>query len=96
MKDLVGMIPGANKISPDEIDEDAFKGIEAIIQSMTPKERSQPKLLNYSRKKRIALGSGSNVEDVNRLIKQFEQMQKMMKMVQKGGASKLMQMMKGI
>lgn len=96
MKDLVGMIPGANKISPDEIDEDAFKGIEAIIQSMTPKERSQPKLLNHSRKKRIALGSGSSVEDVNRLIKQFEQMQKMMKMVQKGGASKLMQMMKGI
>ena len=96
MKDLVGMIPGANKISPDEIDEDAFKGIEAIIQSMTPKERSQPKLLNHSRKKRIALGSGANVEDVNRLIKQFEQMQKMMKMVQKGGASKLMQMMKGI
>ena len=96
MKDLVGMIPGANKISPDEIDEDAFKGIEAIIQSMTPKERSQPKLLNHSRKKRIALGSGSKVEDVNRLIKQFEQMQKMMKMVQKGGASKLMQMMKGI
>ena len=96
MKDLVGMIPGANKISPDEIDEDAFKGIEAIIQSMTPKERSQPKLLNHSRKKRIALGSGSKIEDVNRLIKQFEQMQKMMKMVQKGGASKLMQMMKGI
>ena len=96
MKDLVGMIPGANKISPDEIDEDAFKGIEAIIQSMTPKERSQPKLLNHSRKKRIALGSGSSVEDVNRLIKQFEQMQKMMKMVQKGGASKMMQMMKGI
>ena len=96
MKDLVGMIPGANKISPDEIDENAFKGIEAIIQSMTPKERTQPKLLNHSRKKRIALGSGSNVEDVNRLIKQFEQMQKMMKMVQKGGASKLMQMMKGI
>ncbi len=96
MKDLVGMIPGANKISPDEIDEDAFKGIEAIIQSMTPKERSQPKLLNHSRKKRIALGSGSKVEDVNRLIKQFEQMQKMMKMFQKGGTSKLMQMMKGI
>ena len=96
MKDLVGMIPGASKISPEEIDEDAFKGIEAIIQSMTPKERSQPKLLNHSRKKRIALGSGSKVEDVNRLIKQFEHMQKMMKMVQKGGASKLMQMMKGI
>ena len=96
MKDLVGMIPGANKISPDDIDEDAFKGIEAIIQSMTPKERSQPKLLNHSRKKRIASGSGTKVEDVNRLIKQFEQMQKMMKMVQRGGAGKLMQMMKGI
>ena len=96
MKDLMGMIPGANKISPDDIDEDAFKGIEAIIQSMTPKERTQPKLLNHSRKKRIALGSGTKVEDVNRLIKQFEQMQKMMKMVQRGGAGKLMQMMKGI
>ena len=96
MKDLVGMIPGANKISPEDIDEDAFKGIEAIIQSMTLKERSQPKLLNHSRKKRIALGSGTKVEDVNRLIKQFEQMQKMMKMVQRGGAGKLMQMMKGI
>jgi signal recognition particle subunit SRP54 len=96
MKDLMGMIPGVNKISSDDIDEDAFKGIEAIIQSMTPKERSQPKFLNHSRKKRIALGSGTKVEDVNRLIKQFEQMQKMMKMVQRGGAGKLMQMMKGI
>ncbi|MCH1385339.1 MAG: signal recognition particle protein [Flavobacteriaceae bacterium] len=96
MKDLVGMIPGANKISPDDIDEDAFKGVEAIIQSMTPKERSQPKLLNHSRKKRIASGSGMKIEDVNRLIKQFEQMQKMMKMVQRGGAGKFMQMMKGI
>jgi signal recognition particle subunit SRP54 len=96
MKDLVGMIPGANKISPDNIDEDAFKGVEAIIQSMTPKERSQPKLLNHSRKKRIASGSGMKIEDVNRLIKQFEQMQKMMKMVQRGGAGKFMQMMKGI
>ena len=96
MKELMGMIPGANKISPDDIDEDAFKGIEAIIQSMTQKERSQPKLLNHSRKKRIALGSGTKVEDVNRLIKQFEQMQKMMKMVQRGGAGKLMQMIKGI
>ena len=96
VKDLMGMIPGANKISADDIDEDAFKAIEAIIQSMTPKERSQPKLLNHSRKKRIALGSGTKVDDVNKLIKQFEQMQKMMKMVQRGGAGKLMQMMKGI
>lgn len=96
MKDLVGMIPGAGKIKDADIDENAFKGIEAIIQSMTPKERSQPKLLNHSRKKRIAKGAGTQIEDVNRLIKQFEQMEKMMKMVQRGGAGKLMQMMKGL
>jgi signal recognition particle subunit SRP54 len=96
MKDLVGMIPGAGKIKDADIDENAFKGIEAIIQSMTPKERSQPKLLNHSRKKRIAKGAGTQIEDVNRLVKQFEQMEKMMKMVQRGGAGKLMQMMKGL
>jgi signal recognition particle subunit SRP54 len=96
MKDLVGMIPGAGKIKDADIDENAFKGIEAIIQSMTPKERSQPKLLNHSRKKRIAMGAGVQMDDVNRLVKQFEQIEKMMKMVQRGGAAKLMQMMKGI
>ena len=96
MKDLVGMIPGAGKIKDADIDENAFKGIEAIIQSMTPKERSQPKLLNHSRKKRIAKGAGVQIDEVNRLVKQFEQMEKMMKMVQRGGAAKLMQMMKGI
>ncbi len=93
MKDLVGMIPGANKaLDGQEIDEDVFKGVEALIQSMTPKERQQPKLLDYSRKKRIAKGAGMQMEDMNKLIKQFEQMNKMMKMMRGGKASKLMQM----
>ena len=93
MKDLVGMIPGASKaLNGAEIDEDAFKGVEALIQSMTPKERQQPKLLNYSRKKRIATGAGLHVDDINKLVKQFEQMSKMMKMMRGGKSSKLMQM----
>ena len=93
MKDLVGMIPGASKaLNGAEIDEDAFKGVEALIQSMTPKERQQPKLLNYSRKKRIAKGAGLQMEDINKLVKQFEQMSKMMKMMRGGKSSKLMQM----
>lgn len=93
MKDLVGMIPGASKaLNGAEIDEDAFKGVEALIQSMTPKERQQPKLLDHSRKKRIAKGAGMQMEDINKLVKQFEQMNKMMKMMQGGKASKLMQM----
>jgi signal recognition particle subunit SRP54 len=93
MKDLVGMIPGASKaLNGAEIDEDAFKGVEALIQSMTPKERQQPKLLNYSRKKRIAKGAGLQMEDINKLVKQFDQMSKMMKMMRGGKSSKLMQM----
>ena len=93
MKDLVGMIPGASKaLNGAEIDEDAFKGVEALIQSMTPKERQQPKLLNYTRKKRIAKGAGLQMEDINKLVKQFEQMSKMMKMMRGGKSSKLMQM----
>jgi signal recognition particle subunit SRP54 len=93
MKDLVGMIPGASKaLNGAEIDEDAFKGVEALIQSMTPKERQQPKLLNYSRKKRIAKGAGLQIDDINKLVKQFEQMSKMMKMMRGGKSSKLMQM----
>lgn len=93
MKDLVGMIPGASKaLNGAEIDEDAFKGVEALIQSMTPKERQQPKLLNYSRKKRIARGAGLHMDDINKLVKQFEQMSKMMKMMRGGKSSKLMQM----
>ena len=93
MKDLVGMIPGASKaLNGAEIDEDAFKGVEALIQSMTPKERQEPKLLNYSRKKRIATGAGLHMDDINKLVKQFEQMSKMMKMMRGGKSSKLMQM----
>ena len=95
MKDLVGMIPGAGKAMKDvDIDDDAFKGIEAMIKSMTLEERSNPNLLNGSRRKRIANGSGTSVQEVNQLIKQFGQMGKMMKMMQGGGAKQMMQMMK--
>jgi len=94
MKDLVGMIPGAGKALKDvDIDDDAFKGIEAIIHSMTPKERSEPSVINGSRKKRIASGSDTSVQQVNQLLKQFDQMSKMMKMMQGGGGRKMMQMM---
>ncbi|RMA57043.1 signal recognition particle protein [Ulvibacter antarcticus] len=94
MKDLVGMIPGAGKALKDvDIDDDAFKGIEAIIHSMTPIERSVPATIDASRKKRIAKGSGTSVQQVNQLMKQFDQMSKMMKMMQGGGGRKMMQMM---
>ncbi|MDC3227567.1 signal recognition particle protein, partial [bacterium] len=97
MKDLVGMIPGAGKAMKDvDIDDDAFKGIEAIIHSMTPLERSTPTSINASRKKRIAKGSGTSVQEVNQLMKQFNQMSKMMKIMQGGGGKKMMQMMKGM
>ncbi|SDS07279.1 signal recognition particle protein [Christiangramia echinicola] len=97
MKDLMGMIPGAGKMLKDvDIDDDAFKGIEAIIHSMTPGERSEPKIINANRKKRIAKGSGTSVQEVNQLLKQFNQMGKMMKMMQGGGGRKMMQMMKGM
>ena len=82
VKDLMGMIPGMGKAMKDtDIPEDAFKGIEAMIHSMTPKERSNPGLLNSSRRSRIAKGSGTTVQDVNKLIKQFDEMRKMMKMM---------------
>jgi signal recognition particle subunit SRP54 len=94
IKDLVGMIPGAGKMMKDvDIDDDAFKGIEAIIFSMTPEERSNPSLINSSRKKRISKGSGTTVQEVNQLLKQFTQMSKMMKMMQGGGGKRMMQMM---
>ena len=96
VKDLMGMIPGMGKAMKGmDIDDDAFKGIEAIIHSMTPEERTNPQLLNGSRRKRIADGSGTSVQEVNQLIKQFGQMGKMMKMMQGGGAKQMMQMMKG-
>ena len=79
-----------------EIDDNAFLGVEVIISSMTPKERSQPKIMNHSRKMRIAKGSGKSIQDVNQLIKQFEQMSKMMKMMQGGKGNKMMQMMQNI
>jgi signal recognition particle subunit SRP54 len=83
LKDLAGMIPGVGKAIRDvDIDDDAFKGIEAIIQSMTPKERSHPELLNTSRRMRIAKGSGTSIVELNRFIKQFEQTSKMMRKVQ--------------
>ncbi|WP_298473154.1 signal recognition particle protein [uncultured Maribacter sp.] len=94
IKDLMGMIPGAGKaLKGLDIDDDAFKHIEAIIHSMTPSERSTPSSLNASRKKRIAKGSGRNIQEVNQLLKQFDQMSKMMKMMQGGGGKKMMQMM---
>jgi signal recognition particle subunit SRP54 len=97
MKDLVGMIPGAGKMMKDvDIDDDAFKHIEAIIHSMTPEERSKPSILNASRKKRIGKGSGTSVQEVNQLLKQFNQMSKMMKMMQGGGGKKMMQMMRNM
>lgn len=86
MKDLLGMIPGVGKALKDvDIKDDAFKHIEAIIQSMTPQERTNPQILNTSRKQRIANGSGRNIQEVNRLIKQFDDMRKMMRMVQNNG-----------
>lgn len=82
LKDLASMIPGVGKALKDvEIDDNAFKGIEAIILSMTPKERQHPEVLNQSRKNRIAKGSGATIQEVNRLVKQFDQTRKMMKMV---------------
>ncbi|AXT56359.1 MULTISPECIES: signal recognition particle protein [Aquimarina] len=94
MKDLVGMIPGAGKMMKNvDIDDDAFKHIEAIIHSMTPAERTKPQIINASRKKRIGKGSGTSVQQVNQLLKQFDQMSKMMKMMQGGGGKRMMQMM---
>ncbi len=94
IKDLAGMIPGMGKALRDvDIDNDAFKGIEAIIQSMTPYERTNPDVLNQSRKLRIAKGSGTNIDEVNRLVKQFGQTRKMMKMVSGVNMKNMMGMM---
>ena len=91
IKDLASMIPGVGKAIKDiDIDDDAFKSIEAIIYSMTPKERTNPEILNGSRRQRIAKGSGTNLQEVNRLIKQFDQTRKMMKMVTGGNMAKMM------
>ncbi|HIP31341.1 MAG TPA: signal recognition particle protein, partial [Crocinitomicaceae bacterium] len=93
VKDLMGMVPGMGKAMKDvDIDDDAFKSIEAIIQSMTPKEREHPDLINNSRKIRLAKGSGTNVQEVNKLMKQFNDTKKMMKMM--SNPKKMQQMMK--
>jgi signal recognition particle subunit SRP54 len=96
LKDTISMIPGASVVKDVDIDNDSFKHIEALIHSMTPKERSRPKIIDHSRKKRIAKGAGRDIQEINALLKQFEQMSKMMKMVQSGGAGKLMQMMNNL
>ena len=94
VKDLMGMIPGVGKaIKNMDIDDDAFKGIEAIIYSMTPEERENPKILNGSRRRRIAWGSGTDIQEVNQLIKQFGETQKMMKMMSGGKGKNLMRAM---
>ena len=93
IKELASMIPGVGKAIKDiDIDDNAFKGIEAIINSMTPKERANPDIINQSRRLRIARGSGTKIEDVNRLMKQFDQTRKMMRMVSGMGSSKMAQM----
>ena len=98
IKDLAGMIPGMGKAMKNvDIDDDAFKGIEAIIHSMTPDERESPHIINGSRKKRIAKGSGTDVQEVNRLIKQFGETRKMMKLMSnKGNMMKMMSQMGGM
>ena len=93
MKDLIGMIPGVGKAIKDlDIPDDAFKGIEAIIGSMTPEERREPSIINGSRRQRIALGSGHDVQEVNKLMKQFEETRKMMKIM--GDKTKMQNMMR--
>ena len=95
IKDLASMIPGVGKALKDvDIDDDAFKGVEAIIYSMTPAEREHPEIINGSRRMRIAKGSGTTVQEVNRLLKQFEESKKMMKML--SGGSKMMRRMPGM
>ncbi len=95
IKDLMGMIPGMGKMMKNvDIDDDAFKGIEAIIKSMTPFERENPKMINGSRRRRIAEGSGTSVQEVNKLIKQFDETRKMMRMMTAGGGRKAMKAMK--
>lgn len=94
VKDLMGMIPGMGKaLKGVDIDDDAFKSIEAIIYSMTPEERDNPKILNGSRRKRIANGSGTDIQEVNRLIKQFNETSKMMRMMSGGKGKNMAQLM---
>ena len=96
VKDLLGMMPGVGKMMKDiDVDDDAFKGVESIIQSMTPQERKNPKLMSGSRKQRIADGCGRDISEVNKLVKQFEDMSKMMKKMQGGKMKQMASMMGG-
>jgi signal recognition particle subunit SRP54 len=96
LKDLAAMIPGVGKALKNiDIDDDAFNGIEAIIHSMTPAERNEPAIINGSRRKRIATGSGTTIQEVNRLIKQFDETRKMMKMMSGGAGKNMARMMSG-
>ena len=91
IKDLIGMMPGvSSKVKDLDVDDESFKPIESIINSMTPTERKNPDILNGSRKKRIASGSGTSVQEINQLVKQFNQMKKMMKLMKKTGPSGMM------
>jgi signal recognition particle subunit SRP54 len=91
LKDLLGMIPGMDKqLRNVNVDDGAFKKVEAIIQSMTKKERTHPKIINGSRRMRIAKGSGTSVQDVNRLLKQFDDMGKMLKNISRGNKSRML------
>ncbi len=97
IKDLMGMVPGAGKAIKDmDVSNESFKNVEAIIQSMTPAERSNPELLNGNRRKRLAAGSGNDIQEVNRLIKQFEEMRKMMKAFSQGNLMNRMRAMQGM
>ena len=97
IKELASMIPGVGKAIKDvDIDDNAFKGVEAIIRSMTPQERTTPEILNSSRRQRIAKGSGTSLQEVNRLIKQFDQTRKMMRMVAGGGMKGMAARMRGL
>ena len=97
IKDLATMIPGMGKAIKDvDVDNDSFKSIEAIIQSMTPAEREDPSIFNGSRRKRVAMGSGTNIAEVNRLMKQFDDMRKMMKSMNGGGGKNMMRAMQGM
>jgi signal recognition particle subunit SRP54 len=97
LKDLASMIPGVGKAIRDvDIDDNAFKGVEAIIRSMTPTERTHPEILDSSRRRRIAGGSGTDIQQVNRLIKQFDQTRKMMKMVTGANMAGMARKMKGM
>lgn len=97
LKDLASMIPGVGKMLKNvDIDDNAFKGIEAIIRSMTPKERQNPQIIDGSRRKRIAAGSGTTIQDVNRLLKQFDDTKKMMKMMNSGAGKNMARMMGGL